>query len=176
MSVLYRQKVSRQKQQAHLTPPFLHPCEHSAVKDALLKMSEGIFGEHDRVALVAFESTARQLTPLAPLAVEANEAVFRRAAMELSDQGGTNFTNAITLATRILDSRTHRNPGVPQVSAVADARACACPCVSLSSHNHANTQAGRSKDDQSRPLFCFPRRRLLCRSSCSRMARTTCTA
>lgn len=90
------------------------------VRDALLKMSEGMFGPLDRVALVAFNHAATQLTPMAPIADPAHEAAFRGAAMSLSATGGTNFSGAMELAARILDSRSVRNPGSAQVLLLSD--------------------------------------------------------
>lgn len=75
-----------------------------AVRSALLLLSD-MFGPRDRVSLVAFSGSARQLTPLAPLADPAHEAAFRLAAMNMSAAGGTDIVGAMQLALRILSSR-----------------------------------------------------------------------
>ena len=80
-----------------------------AVRDALLKLSD-MFNPQDRVALVAFNETAVQLTALSPLAQSACETAFRRSAMQLSASGGTSIVGAMRVANRILAARATRNP------------------------------------------------------------------
>ena len=80
-----------------------------AVRDALLKLSD-MFNPHDRVSIVAFDTDAVQLTPLAPLADPVREAEFRRAALELEAGGGTDMRAAMRMASRILAARTTRAP------------------------------------------------------------------
>ena len=76
-----------------------------SLKDALMKLSN-MFAAHDRVALVAFDHEAKQLTPLAPITADADQgAAFRRAAMFLQDAGGTNITDALGAAQAILSAR-----------------------------------------------------------------------
>jgi hypothetical protein len=85
----------------------------SSVRDALLKLSD-MFGPADRVALVAFNHRATQLTALAPLrggGAEVHAAAFRRAAMTgCTTDGGTDICAALACAERILAARAHRNP------------------------------------------------------------------
>lgn len=80
-----------------------------AVRDALLKLSD-MFNPQDRVAIVAFNHAAVQMTALSPLVDPTCEAAFRRAAMEITATGGTNVEDAVRMASRILDARTTRNP------------------------------------------------------------------
>lgn len=106
----------------------------SSVKAALLKLSD-MFEPGDRVALVKFNHAAVQLTPLAPLSVEENEACFRREAMQLPVCGGTSFRAAMDAARNILDSRSHvAGRGNPQVRRGNHPSSRSCNNSPLQSH------------------------------------------
>lgn len=93
----------------------------AAVRDALLKLSEGVFGARDRVALIFFNDRAAQATALAPLGSEQHRAAFRNAAMtRCVASGGTDIAEALELAFAVLDGRAaHRNP-LQQVLLLSD--------------------------------------------------------
>ena len=80
----------------------------ASLKDALMKLST-MFAPHDRVALVAFDHEVTQCTPLAPISDPQHGATFRRAAMLLCDRGGTNISDALGAAQRILGARASRH-------------------------------------------------------------------
>jgi uncharacterized protein YegL len=81
----------------------------ASLKEALLMLSS-MFEPHDRVALVEFNDSARQLSPLAPLSAPEHEEAFRRAAMRLRAGGGTSIRSALRVADGILGARATRNP------------------------------------------------------------------
>lgn len=77
----------------------------ATVCSALLELSS-LFGPSDRACLVAFNHSAVQLTPLAPMGEAGHEARFRKGAMELTADGGTSIHAALALGGAILAARS----------------------------------------------------------------------
>ena len=135
-----------------------------SLRSSLLRMSD-MFGPLDRVALVAFDNTATQLTPLAPLSDPACHAAFRRAAMQLQARGGTNITAAMMAAENILGARTARNPSA-QILLMSDGQDSAARQAAMPTHgalctmgfgtdHDADLLAGLASRSQPRGTFTY---------------------